>query len=221
MLLLSLLITLLGGPAGAFFCTEQGTVLKYERRAPENGRLWWVHTESIDEVTPCEEGFTVDVTSSIKSTIGKSPVKEPVKSSIVVRRDGSVVVDVSRAAAEAARQKFSAFDFSSSGGTSVLPATMAPSDILPDIKAVVSWAGIKLTISYTERIVLRKERISVPAGSFDCIVVQEHKLEKAPLHRRERITLTWYAASLGMIRHDTMFMDGSMETSEVLTEIKR
>lgn len=59
----------------------------------------------------------------------------------------------------------------------------------------------------------------LPAGTFDCIVVQESKSERAPFHRRDRVTLTWYAPGYGMIRHDTLLTDLTPETSEVLEEI--
>ncbi len=57
------------------------------------------------------------------------------------------------------------------------------------------------------------------AGTFDCIVVREHKLEKAPLMKRDRITLTWYALGYGMVRHDTFFINGDVETTEQLESI--
>ena len=66
---------------------------------------------------------------------------------------------------------------------------------------------------------MRKETITVPAGTFDCIVIKEHKLEKAPLYKRERITYTWYSLGMGMVRHDTFFLSGAQECSEKLVSI--
>ena len=63
---------------------------------------------------------------------------------------------------------------------------------------------------------LRHENISVPAGTFHCIVVRERKLERRPLYRNDRITLTWYALGYGLVRHDTFFLDGELESSEQL-----
>jgi len=217
--LLTLLVSPAASAAEAYFCTTPGAVLRYERRAAGSGELWWRHSETIGSVRAENGVTTIDVTSLIVSENGKAPVKEPVRSKVRVLADGSVEIDVARAAEEAARQRFSAFDFTSSGGSSILPADLKPGDVLKEIHAVVSWSALKLTIDYDGRKVLRRERITVPAGTFDCIVVREHKLEKAPLHRRERVTLTWYAPGYGMIRHDTLFTDGRTETSEVLVSI--
>ncbi len=206
----------------AFFCTSEGAVLHYERVAAGTGKPWWTHTETVDAVRRSGGGeLDIDVTSFITSDTGKSPLKEPVRSTVTVRTDGTVEVDVAKAAQEAARQMFSAFDFTSSGGVSLLPATLSPGDVLPDIHAVVSWAGIKMKIDYTERFVLRRETITVAAGTYDCVVVSERKLEKAPLHRRERLTLTWYAPGIGMVRHDTNFPDSRPETVETLVAVSR
>ena len=206
---------------GAYFCTSPGALLRYERVAAFTGKPWWVHTEKIDLVRPVSGGCEVTVTSDIKSDSGKSPIKAPFTSTVVVRADGTVVVDVAKAAEEAAKQMFSAFDFKSSGGVSLLPSSLEPGDTLPDIHAVVSWGGVKMTIDYDNRVVLRRETLTVPAGTYDCLVVQEHKLERAPFHRRERITLTWYTPGIGMVRHETSFPDSRPETVEKLVSIKR
>ena len=77
----------------------------------------------------------------------------------------------------------------------------------------------EFSIDYTERKVLRTEKVTVPAGTFDCIVVQERKVEKAPLLKRENITLTWYSLEYGFVRHDSLLPDGSLESSEQLVSI--
>lgn len=94
-----------------------------------------------------------------------------------------------------------------------------PGDTLDEIHGKVECAGMKLTIDYTERKVLRREKVTVPAGTFDCIVVQERKVEKAPLMKRDSITLTWYALGYGFVRHDSLLPDGSVESSEQLVSI--
>lgn len=225
LLIVSLLCTLYGesiatASAVGYFCTREGTKLKYERRSPDGNKLWWIHTESIDAVSPRPDGCTeADFTLSIVGVEEKSILKKPVSSKALIHNDGTVELDVAAAAEVAAKQRFSAFDLVSSGGTSLLPATLQPGAKLKDVAASVSWAGINYILRYFGRSVLRKERITVPAGTFDCIVVEERKLEKAPLYKRERITYTWYALGVGMIRHDTFFISGAPESSEILVSI--
>ena len=101
-----------------------------------------------------------------------------------------------------------------------MKATAKPGDKLEEIHAEVAWSGIKYNIDYTERSVVKKETITVPGGTFECIVIKEHKKESAPLYKRERITYTWYALGYGMIKHDSFFLDGRQETSEQLYGIE-
>ena len=136
-----------------YFCAKQGTVLHYERYAPD-GKHWWNQVTKID-----------------------------------------------------------------SGGSSYLSPKVKPGDTLEEIHGKVECAGMKLSIDYTERKVLRRETITVPAGTFDCIVVQERKVEKAPLMKRDNITLTWYCLGYGFVRHDSLLPDGSLESSELLVSI--
>ena len=59
-------------------------------------------------------------------------------------------------------------------------------------------------------------RITVPAGTFDCIVVREHKVERGPGRNRTTTGETWYARGIGYLRHDTYDKNLKLETTEVL-----
>ena len=206
----------------AYFCTTQGMTLRYERYDPAGKNHWWTQTTSIGRIRPRSNGaFALDVTTTIVSDKEKSPIKGPVESTAILHPDGTIEVSITDVAAAAAHQLFSALDFKVSGGSSFIKKTIQPGDVLEEIHGTVDWNGIKLSLDFTDRVVLRRETITVPGGTFDCMVVKEHKLEKYPLHKRDRITYTWYALDYGLIRHDTYFLDGRQECSERLYEIRR
>ena len=202
-----------------YFCAKQGAVLHYERYAPD-GKHWWNQDTKIDSTALGEDGtMNVSFTSTIKSFDVKSPIKGSVSSKAFLRKDGTVEINIAEAAATVAKNRYSAFRFKASGGVSSLSPNVKPGDTLEEIHGKVECAGMKLSIDYTERKVLRKEKITVPAGTFDCIVVQERKVEKAPLMKRDNITLTWYCLGYGFVRHDSLLPDGSLESSELLVSI--
>ena len=205
----------------AFFCTEPGTTFRYERYSGSGEEHWWTQTTKVNTVTPQEDGsLRVDFTTTVKAYDVKSPLKEPVSSYAQVREDGTVEVNMAEAATIVAKQSYSAFNFKSSGGISALPAKLNVGEPLEEIHARVSWAMFAFTMDFTERSVLRQETITVPAGTFDCMVVRERKRERAPFLKRERITDTWYAQGYGLIRHDSYFTDGTQECSEQLCAIE-
>ena len=204
----------------AYFCTTKGMTLRYERYDPDGDRHWWTQTTKVNDIQKQNNGsYIINFTANVKGVKVKSPVKGDVNSTAFIHPDGTVDINISEAVSIAAKQRFSAFDFTASGGTSSLKSTIQPGEKLDEIHGAVEWSGIKYRIDYTARSVTKRETITVPAGTFDCIVVKEHKLEKAPLLKRDRITYTWYALGYGLIRHDTFFTDGRQECTEQLTEI--
>lgn len=210
-----------GNTQQCYFCANKGAVLEYERRTPESGIVWWRHVLRINEVTQKASG-DVDVafSSEFLSEEVKSPVEGPVPASVTISKSGDVLFDIAAAAASVIRKMFKALSFKTEGGRSTLKATNAPGDMLPDIHAVISWGIFDYKIDYTERKILRHEIITVPAGTFDCIVVSERKLERRPLYKNDRNTLTWYALGYGLVRHDTFFRNGKLESTEELVSAR-
>ncbi len=210
------------GAVRSYFCTTKGTELRCERYGPEGNKHWWTQTISINDVRKRNDGGKeIKFATTVVSDKVKSPIKGTVNSTAIIYNDGTVEVNISEAAAIVAKQMFSAFDFQASGGTSRMAPTIKPGDTLEEIHSSVDWNGIKMTIDYWDRKVIRYETITVPAGTFDCIVIREHKMEKAPLHKKDRITYTWYALDYGMIRHDTFFTNGRQECSEQLHSVSK
>ena len=204
-----------------YFCSTKGMSLRYERYSPDNSKHWWTNTVTINDVQKNADGsLEITVSANIVPRKATPPVKGTVKTKSYLHADGTIEVNISEAAAIAAKKRFAAFNFTSSGGTSIMKATAKPGDKLEEIHAEVVWSGIKYNIDYTERSVVKKETITVPGGTFECIVIKEHKAESAPLYKRERITYTWYALGYGMIKHDSYFLDGRQETSEQLYGIE-
>ncbi len=206
----------------AYFCTTQGMTLRYERYDSSGKHHWWTQTTRINRMRTRDDGaIELDVSTTVDPDKEHAPFKGPVSSMTVLHPDGTIEVNMTEVAAAVAHKMFSALDFKASGGSSFLKNTARPGDVLDEIHGTVDWNGIKMSLDFTERIVLRRETITVPGGTFDCIVVKEHKLEKYPLHKRDRITYTWYTLDYGLVRHDTYFLDGKKECSECLYEIRR
>ena len=104
-------------------------------------------------------------------------------------------------------------------GYAVIPADARPGDKLPDAHCSVKTGVMVHTIDITEREVLGYERISVPAGEFDCIVIRERKVERGLGRNRDTVSKSWYAAGVGPVRHDTYQINRGvlkLDTSEVL-----
>lgn len=199
-----------------YFCTQQGRTLFYERRDAASGKLERTTTWVIGEVHD-EGGRTrVDYTFGLNKPNGAPMYGGPSEMSVLVERDGDVRMDVSGTMKAVFANMFPNAEIVSTGELTLLPANMRPGDVLPDARSVVTVRGIKYRTEVTERQVLREERITVPAGTFDCVVVREHKVERGPGRNRTTTGDTWYAPGIGYVRHDTYDKNLRLETTEVL-----
>ena len=215
-----LLVSLAASAASPWFCTTQGRRLSYVRHNAENGRVKWRYTMTFERVGEGPEGTTVDYTYDFRKPGGAQMYGGPIEMCAHISSAGDVTLDIAATLHAVFRSMFPKANIVSDGGLTVLPAALEPGDSLPDASAVVTVLGMKYTVSVTERSVLRREPLRTPAGTFDCIVVSEHKVENGVGRNRDVRTLTWYAAGVGEVRHDTFdWKTGKLQTFETLESI--
>ena len=203
-----------------YFCTNQGTKLNYVRTNVEDASVRWNHVMTIESTLRSGDKTEIGYSSRFSKANGKSMYGGPVKLHAEIGVDGSVKMDVAQSVASVFSNLAGSRIIKSTGGETVLPADMKPNDRLPDAVGTASAGPVHLTVEVTERQVLRSETVVTPAGTFDCMVVREHKVEKG-LRNRITTALTWYARGVGMVRHDTYDKDMVLETSEILVSIGR
>lgn len=212
-------LPLAGESLAPYFCDKEGATLEYTRTTVD-GDVKWYHTMRIGAMVSTPDSTTVEYSSHIltrkyKPYYGESPAELK-----AVIKGGSVILNVAESVAAVFRTIFSENTrITSTGGESALPVDMSPGDTLPDVFSSVKAMGMTMRINVTERKVLRYERITTPAGEFDCIVVRERKVEKGMGRNRHTVADTWYARGVGMVRHDTHDKNLKLQTSEILTKI--
>lgn len=208
--------TLAAFPARAaepYYCTSQGTVLKYERKDVDSGKLVWKHTLKVLSAQKKEDSREVRCSSEFTRENGKEIAL--VEYSTFIGENGNVVTDLNATVASAIRNFLPKADIETTFSPTTLPSDLTPGKTLPDAFSSIKVMGRPFTITVTERSVLRYETVTTPAGTFDCVVVTEHKKEKFFLYNRDTVSYTWYARNIGMVRHDT-WKNGRPDTSEVL-----
>ena len=219
-LLISAAADLMGQETAPYFCNKAETILEYTRTTAE-GDVKWYHTMAIGETWQKGDTTFIDYTSHILNHKRKPYYgDEPAQLQACIIKD-AVTLDVAESVAAVFRTMLpSGARITSSGGESSLPSDMAPGDVLPDVHASVKALGLTMKITVTERQVLRQETISTPAGTFDCVVVRERKVEKGMGRNRHTVADTWYARGIGMVRHDTYSPELELQTSEKLVTVR-
>lgn len=202
-----------------YFCEKEGTRLEYVRKEVKDGSFVWRFTGTLVKVT--DIGLYKECTT--ESVFTKQNGKPLYRSSVLqtVRIDkqtGDVSVDVAGAMASYIKAR-AGLTATCTKVFSTLPADAKPGDELNPVFAQAKVGPLTYDLKITDRKILRFETLSVPAGTFDCVVLEEHKLEDGPGHHRDVINHTWYCKGVGYVRHDS-YIDGKLDTSEILYSIK-
>lgn len=206
--------------AQPFFCDKAGTELYYVRTFADDGDVKWTNTLSIKSIDSAPDGSqTIHYSMMRSSADGDEQMKRPAELSVHITPGGDTVMSVGETMALSIKGFFPKMKVTATGEDSILPNDMKPGDILADASAVAKAMGISYSVKVIERKVIGEDTITTPAGTFDCVIVSEHKLEKAPGYSRDTVAKTWYARGIGMVRHDT-YKKGVISTSEILMSIK-
>lgn len=200
-----------------FFCERPGAVMRYERRFADNNKLKWTQEVSILDVSEAEGGKRVSYKSEFRGKSGKLMYGGPVSLEMLVFPNGDIGMDLSASLKSVASNYVSDSMIKGEPCFSVLPSSMKEGDVLEDAVFEVTVAGLPCKVSVTDRKVVGRERITVPAGTFDCVVVLEHKSQRLG-KLVVSYAYTWYAAGIGMVRHDT-YIKGSLKTTERLVSL--
>lgn len=205
-----------------YFCTDVGTTLNYVRKYVDSGEVKWYHKLTVNQQFSMHDDTTTIVTFSEFTDADSNPLIDiPVTQGIQIASDGTLKLSLTNAVVALLHTTLPFGHAKTVESGVILPANMKPGDILPSAEAEVTILGMKYRVKVTDRKVLRYETISTPAGTFDCIVISEHKVEKAPVYKRETTALSWYSDGIGYVRHDTYDKNMVLETSEQLYSIER
>ena len=204
--MLMIMMLLLAGVAGRagepYCCTTPGRTLVYER-TKANGRFERTVTMEYTAVRRSGTKRLVDCILTVRGPGGGELYGGPSQQTTVVTADGTVEQNLAESLRTVLHNMFPGASQSAEGTPAVLPADMKPGDKLPDGRGTVKTGIMTHSMEIIEREVLRYERITVPAGTFDCIVVRERKIERGIGLGRDTVSENWYAPGVGPVRHDS------------------
>ena len=208
-----------GLKAQCYFPDSDGTTLEYVRKYVKDGKFCWRHMLTVTGVEDVDGKRKVTTSSRFLKVNGKPLYDSDVLETVYVDDEGNVHGDVGESLASYIKARVGV-NATGTGDFSALPYDMQPGDTLPTVTAKVKVGPLTYTVRVHDRKVLREETISLPGGTFKCMVVKERRDESGPGYRREVITDTWYCPGIGYARHDT-YRKGKVETSEMLYSVKR
>ena len=207
-----------------YFCDVQGCVLKYERTYRGNGQIRWTQTVTITDVKTDGNGQNIHYLSEFRNRNGGLMYGGAIPLEAQVDWDGDLIVDFGASVAAMVKGVVGGLGdiikVSYEHVRMETPASLRPGASLEDLATIVKVGPLVYTIRIDQRQVLGFEDITTPAGTFHCIVTQEHKVEEGPAHNRRTISRSWHARGIGVVRHDTYSEGMEAMESEILREIR-
>ena len=90
---------------------------------------------------------------------------------------------------------------------------------LPDYEFVFKFSFVTMTVKGTERKISGKERLTTPAGTFDCFIMEETVTTKAMMQKEVEKTVSWYAYGVGLVKENTYDKKGKLVSTTLLNSI--
>lgn len=220
LLIVSLLSALTLLASEPYFCTRPGVKLHYERRKGGGGKLTQTTLFEIVSQSPSRGGRQISYAVTLKEANGKEMLGGRAIQTVLISSNGDTSLNFGETVKGFVRNMFPRVKITATESTALLPARMQPGDTLPDTHCTVKVGGIPAFFHVTDRKVLRRETITTPAGTFDCLVVRERKEEDAPFHHPDNWLDNYYVPGLGYVRHDIYDKNMRLKEIEALVRIE-
>jgi len=201
-----------------YFVTVGNRTLHYERYKAGTTKVTQTTTLDFGQVESVGDARRVPYTMTLAKANGRPIYGGPVSLSVMINANNDVEMDFGGTVRMVLKNLLPHTDITATGNPALMPANMQPGDTLPDSHCVVKAGLFELTVDISGRQVLRREQITTPAGTFDCVVARERKVEKGPFHHVDVWGDTWYAPGIGYVRHDEYDKNMKLETSEILIQ---
>jgi hypothetical protein len=140
-------------------------------------------------------------------------------------KDGKFSMDLASFASPDAMQEFQNMTINFDANNQVYPEVLSAGQALPDINATISTAAEggtanTLAVTITNRKVVDIEKITVPAGEFDCYKIS-YSMELKSGSEKSFIVNEFISVGVGRIKIDSYDKKGKLVSSSVLVELKK
>ena len=90
---------------------------------------------------------------------------------------------------------------------------------LPDYEFQMKFSIINMKVNGEQRKISRIEKLTTPAGTFDCFVLEETVTTRAMMQKEVEKTISWYAHGVGLVKEASYDKNGKLQSSTVLNNI--
>jgi hypothetical protein len=205
-----------------FFPMSKGMVLGYQN-LDSKGKVTSKTKTTCFDVSTDDSGATI-----YKVITGITDAKDVDISSRVYEmkcKEGKFYMDVASFADPNAMKEFQNMAINFDANDQVYPEVLSAGQALPDIKATISAAAegdtvSTLAVTISNRKVVGTEKVTVPAGVFDCFKIS-YNMELKSSSEKSFIVNEYITVGVGRIKTESFDKKGKLASSSVLVELKK
>lgn len=136
--------------------------------------------------------------------------------------EGNVVtIDFESLISEQMLSQFKDMEMEVTGTNIELPNNLSVGQELPDANVSISMSmggiNMDMNVDTVNRKVEKKESITTPAGTFECVVIYSETKTKMMLANKTFPNRIWLTESIGMVKQENYNKNGKLMNSSVLT----
>jgi len=188
----------------------------------DKGKLTAIFSYDVKSVTDNNGEIVAIVNSTISDKKGKNVGTYDMEMKC---KNETVYIDMSSFVMNNQNMQMSDFDIKMGGDFMEIPKNLKVGMDLKDAtySAEMAAGGVglmKLTVNIYDRKVISNEKITVPAGTFDCSVITE-KSKMKMLVNMETSSKTWYAPGVGMVKQESYNKKGKLVGYSELNKLNK
>lgn len=184
------------------------------------GKVTSVNSATFVEIKAVDAGFQ----GTVAYTMSDGKNKDAGEGNYVIQCAGGVLkMDLSSMMNPAMTEAYQSMEMTMSGDGLQFPSSLAVGDVLPDGLTRIDVASngvsiVTLTFESKNRKVEAREKITTPAGTFDCYRIREEITYNAMFLNRSYAIVGWYAKGIGLVKQETYDAKGVMSSWMELTK---
>ena len=191
----------------------------YNAKGKETGR----QEQNVSQLTAIDDGFKATIEFTVFDAKGKEVSSGG--SFDIECQDGTVKMDMSKMINPELLESYNNMDAEITGENIQFPNNPKEGQSLPDgtmdIKASMGGIGsMNTSIRMVNRKVEGFEKVTTPAGTYDCVKIsQETEMKMMGINRSSK-SVNWLAKGIGTVKTENYNAKGKLESSMLLTRLE-
>ncbi|MEZ4874651.1 MAG: hypothetical protein R2793_04205 [Flavobacteriaceae bacterium] len=211
------------GQCSQFYPFSKGaksTLTLYNEKGKSQGTI----TYEVLSISNTSEGEKANISTSFKDEKGKDITTTNYDATC---KNGTVSIDFNSLMRPGLMDAYSNMEVDSQiTGTNLdIPNNLSVGQKLGDaemnIKISLSGMNFNMTTLITDREVVGKEKITTPAGTFDCYVISQSNIAKGMAGTMKSNSKQWLAEGVGVVKTEDYNKKGKLEGYGILTAFKK